>query len=150
MGSCAAPLTRTSKWTCGPVAGAGVAGVADDLTLVDRLTRTDRKGGLVSVAGGEPAAVIDAGVVAVATGISGEDYGAALCGSDRGAFWHGDVNSFVVGRTDAAGGASSAEAGGEQAIDRPDQPGRAGGRHRSGGQRAEAGSRGDLLLNLGL
>ena len=45
---------------------AGAADVADDVALGDALAGGDREGGLVGVTGGEPAAVVEAGEVAVA------------------------------------------------------------------------------------
>src|SRR3978361_346519 len=53
----------------------------------------------MGVAGGEPAAVVDAGVVAVAAAAGlrlGEDDGAAGRGPNRRPFRHGDVDSGVV------------------------------------------------------
>src|SRR5215207_9453786 len=54
---------------------AGVADEADDLPLHDVLADADVDRGLVRVAGGDAAAVVDAGVVAVAAVRSGEDHG---------------------------------------------------------------------------
>src|SRR5260221_5801565 len=65
---------------------AGATGVADDVALRDGLPGRDGEGGLVGVTGGEPATVVDAGVVAVAAAARlglGEDDGAAGGGTDR-------------------------------------------------------------------
>src|SRR2546423_1571891 len=71
---------------------AGAAAVADDLSLGDGLPRGDGEGALVRVTGGEPAAVVDAGVVAVAAAARlglGEDHRAGRGGADRRPFRHG-------------------------------------------------------------
>src|ERR1700733_4545135 len=78
---------------------AGATGVPDDVALRNGLPRGDRERALVRVTGGDPTAVVDAGVVAVAATAGlrlGEDHGAAGGGPDRGAFRHGDVDPRVV------------------------------------------------------
>src|SRR5262249_5804867 len=61
------PVDSHLEREVGPKAVAGTAGVADDRSLTHRLASGDRERALVCVARGEAAAVIDAGVVAVAT-----------------------------------------------------------------------------------
>ncbi len=122
---------------------AGTADVADHVALLDR-PGSDREARLMGVAGREPAAVIDAGVVAVAAALGlalGEGDRAVFGGTDRRPGRHGDVDALV--------GAAPAhpEAGDDRPVDGPDE---AGGPalDRPGRQRRDAARRGELLLDL--
>ena len=98
---------------------ARVAGVADDLALADALADRDRDPRLVAVARGDAAAVVDAGVVAVAAGPAGDRDGAAVGGAQRRALRDGDVDAGVEPAP------AVAERRGERAVDRPDEAARA-------------------------
>ena len=98
---------------------ARVARVADDLALADALADRDRDPRLVAVARGDAAAVVDAGVVAVAAGPAGDRDGAAVGGADRGALRDGDVDAGVQAAP------AVAERRGERAVDGPDEAARA-------------------------
>src|SRR4051812_29653813 len=93
---------------------------ADDLPLGHALADGDPDARLVAVARGERAAVVDAGVVAVAADPAGDDHAAALGRVDRGARRHRDVDAGVQAAP------AHAERGDDRAVDGPDQPARAG------------------------
>src|SRR5436190_16195755 len=81
-----------------PEAVPGAVAVADHLALADALARGHREGLLVGVTGREPAAVVDAGVVAVAAARClglGERDGPRGGRPDRRAGGYGDVDAFV-------------------------------------------------------
>src|ERR1700733_9921706 len=130
----------------------GAAAVPDDVALRNRLAGRDRERALVGVAGGEPAAVVDAGVVAVAAAAGlglGEDHGAVGGGADRGAFRDGDVDpgmELVAGADVAA-----TEGRDHRPVARPDQAAAAPlGRPRRQRRRAGGGELGgDLALDRG-
>src|SRR6476659_7135267 len=119
---------------------AGAVAVADDLALGDLLTGGHREGLLMRVAGGEPAAVIDAGEVAVAAAARlglGEDQRSRCRRTNRSAAGHGDIYSLVeLGAAEAR-----AEAGDDRTVDRPDQPAAVAATDRAGRQRRRAGAR---------
>src|SRR5262245_43520240 len=100
----------------------GAAGVPDHLSLADGIAEGDDEAALVGVTGGEPAAVVDAGVVAVAAAfglrlLQGD--GAGRGGADRGPFRDGDVDPRVV--LVAGADVAAAEARGDRPGDGPDQ-----------------------------
>src|SRR4051812_868851 len=74
---------------------AGAARIADHLALCDLIADAGRVAGLVCVAGGEPAAVVDAGVVAVAAGRRREDRRSRPRRADRRSGGHRDVDALV-------------------------------------------------------
>src|ERR1700710_3191079 len=83
----------------GAEAVSGAAGVAEDVPLRDGLACGDREGALWGVTGGDPTAMVDARVVAVAAAAGlrlGEDHGAVGGGADRGSFRDRDVDSRGV------------------------------------------------------
>src|SRR5438876_7562836 len=67
----------------------------DDLRLAHRLADRDQDPLLVSVAGGEPAAVVDAGEVPIAPGRTRDADGAGGGRPDRSPGRHSDVNARV-------------------------------------------------------
>src|SRR5690242_4989201 len=118
----------------------GVAAETDDLALAHRLPGRDQEFRLMGVAGGEPAAVVDAGVVAVAAAFGlrlGEDDGAGEGGVDRRPFRDGDVDPGVV--LVAGADVAAAETGGDRPFDRPDHPQRFAVRRRPGEDRGRTG-----------
>src|SRR4051794_29669516 len=108
-----------------PEAAAGASNVADDLALLDRSAHRSAEARLVRVTRGERAGVLDAGEVAVAAGgrlgLHQDDL-ARRGGVDRRAGRDADVDARVAGLP----GARLAEGRGDRAVDRPDQPARAG------------------------
>src|SRR5262245_20294079 len=94
---------------------AGAVADPDDLSLGDLLADRDQDLLLVGVASGQAAAVVNAGVVAVAALVAG-DLDAARGGcTDRSARGHGDVDSLVHPAP------AHPEAGDDGAVDGPDQ-----------------------------
>ena len=131
MGLTGAPLMRVSKCTCGAEAVARAARVADDLALRDALADGDADARLVAVTGRQPAAVADAGVVAVAADPAGDQDAAGLGGVDRRARRHRDVDARVQAAP------AHAERRDDRAVDGPDEA--AGARlDRPGGDRPAA------------
>src|SRR4051794_33973179 len=94
----------------------GVAAVADHLALGDFIAGAHRVAGLVPVTARQSASMIDAGVVAVAAGVGGDDDGPGLGGTHWRALGHGDVDALVHSAPAVAKGR------GERATDRPDPP----------------------------
>src|SRR3954469_23178985 len=109
------PVDADLEVKVGPGGVAGVAGVADDLALPD--VRTDRDGDarLVAVTGRDAAAVVDAGVVAVAAGPAGDGDGAGVGGAQGGAGGDRDVDAGVQATP------AVAERRRERPVDRPDE-----------------------------
>src|ERR1700710_1414475 len=136
----------------GAEAVSGAGGVADDLRLRAGLACGDREGALVGVTGGEPTAMVDARVVAVAAAAGlrlGEDHGAVGGGADRGSFRDRDVDSR--GGLVAGADVTAAEGRDDRSVHRPDQAAAAAldrarrERHRAGGGELS----GDLPLDRG-
>src|SRR4051812_47871527 len=101
-------------------AAPGAARQADDLALADTLAQRDAERGLVGVAGGHRAGVLDAGEVAIATGgrfglQQGDAPGRG--GADRGAGGHADVDAGMAGLP----GTPLAELRRDRAAHRPDE-----------------------------
>ncbi len=98
-------------------AAAGAADQSDHVALRDR-ARGDQELRLVGVTAREPAAVVDAGVVAVAAarglGLDQDDV-AVLDGADRGARRRRDVDAGVEAAP------ARTERRGDRAVDRPDE-----------------------------
>src|SRR5436190_9503075 len=103
----------------GAEAEPGAVAVADQLSLADLLAHGHRDGLLVSVAGGDPTPVVDAGVVAVPGLHTGDRDGACRGGVDRSAAGHPDVDAGVA----CLPGTRLAEGGGDWAVHRPDHSG---------------------------
>ena len=79
---------------------AGLADVGDNLAGFDLLTCSDADAGAVGVEGGQPAAVVEFDIVAIAAAPAvegvGDDDGAVGSGQDGGALGHSDVGAAVV------------------------------------------------------
>src|SRR6478735_6135318 len=111
------PVDPHLEMKVGTEAVAGATDVSDDLALIDA-ARRDREGGLMGVASGDAAAVIDAGVVAVAAALRlglVEDDRPGLGGADRSSGRDRDVDAGVQLAP------AHPERGDDRTVDRPDE-----------------------------
>src|SRR4051794_19063945 len=127
-------------------AKAGAVADADHLPLADLLADRDGDRLLVGVAGGDPATVVEAGVVAVARLRTRDRDGAGGGGLDRRAARDADVDAGVT----ALPGARLAERRGDRAVHGPDHPGGALALDRPGRGGGRSRRRGGLRLGRGL